>query len=316
VSAPSLGVGGGSTAGHREEAVALAGHGRRWGSVAKGGNSSRAPADYITDGRHLAADRLPGGDPPVTARPARALPALLAMTVALLASGIGTASAHVSVSSTDAAPGGFGEMTFRVPNESDTASTTGLRVQLPTDTPLAFVSVEPVPGWTVTTETTPLDPPVDVEGSQITDAVSEISWTADDEDAAIAPGEYLSFSISGGPLPDAESLTLPAIQEYSDGTEVGWIEPSVEGQDEPERPAPVLDLTAAAEAAPEETATGPAATAVSSDEGTSGLAVTALVIGVVGLLTGVTGVALALGARRRAAAPEPTAAAERETARV
>jgi len=235
------------------------------------------------------------------------------MAVALLAAGIGTASAHVSVSSTDAAPGGFGEMTFRVPNESDSASTTGLRVQLPTDTPLAFVSVEPVPGWTVTTETTPLDPPVDVEGSQITEAVSEISWTADDEDAAIAPGEYLSFSVSGGPLPDAESLTLPAIQVYSDGTEVSWIEPSVEGQGEPEHPAPVLDLTAA-EAAPAEAATDPAAT--SADEGTSGPAVTALVVGIVGLLAGIAGIALALAARRQAATPASAATAERDTARV
>jgi uncharacterized protein YcnI len=250
----------------------------------------------------------------VTARPARALLALLAMTVAVLAAGIGTASAHVSVSSADAAPGGFGEVTFRVPNESDTASTTGLRVQLPTDTPLAFVSVEPVPGWTVTTETTPLDPPVDVEGSRISEAVSEISWTADDEDAAIAPGEYLSFSVSGGPLPDAESLTLPAIQAYSDGSEVSWIEPSVEGQGEPEHPAPVLDLTAATEDAPAEASTGPATS--SAGEGTSGLAVTALVVGIAGLVAGIAGVALALAARRQVAAPEPATVAERDTAHV
>ena len=32
------------------------------------------------------------------------------------------AAAHVTVSSQDAAPGGYGKLTFRVPNESDTAS--------------------------------------------------------------------------------------------------------------------------------------------------------------------------------------------------
>ncbi|WP_448624044.1 YcnI family copper-binding membrane protein [Geodermatophilus sp. URMC 64] len=238
--------------------------------------------------------------------------AALAAVVAVLALGVGVASAHVTVSSTDAAAGGFGELTFRVPTESDTASTTSLRVQLPTDTPLAFVSVKPVPGWTATVETTPLDPPVTVEGSEISEAVSQVTWTAD-PGAGIQPGEYQSFSISAGPLPDAESLVLPAIQGYDDGTEVAWVEPSVEGQAEPEHPAPTLSLTAAGdEAAP--AATTP--TAGTEDEG-NGLAVTALVVGIVGLLAGIAGVALALGARRRSA-PAASAAAEpqRDTAGV
>jgi hypothetical protein len=33
------------------------------------------------------------------------------------------------------------------------------------------------------------------------------------------------------------------VQLYSDGNESAWIEPTVEGQEEPERPAPVLTLT-------------------------------------------------------------------------
>jgi uncharacterized protein YcnI len=243
----------------------------------------------------------------VTARLARVLLALLATTVAVLAVGIGTASAHVTANSTNAAAGGFGEINLNVPNERDDASTVSLRVQLPTDTPLAFVSVKPVPGWTATTTTTPLDPPVDVEGSQVTEAVSEITWTADTPDAAIAPGEYLVFSISGGPLPDAESLTLPAIQTYSSGEEVAWVEPTVDGQAEPEHPAPVLTLAAASDeaATPDTTTTTPAASST-DDDGSSGLAVTALIVGIVGLLAGIAGVALALGARRRTA-PAPTA---------
>jgi len=262
------------------------------------GNPDGDVADYTsTDGGAAPADHIEGAHP-VTARLTRAVLALLAMTAAVLAAGIGIASAHVSVSSPSAAPGGFGELTFRVPTESDTASTTSLRVQLPTDTPLAFVSVKPVPGWTAKVETTKLDTPVDAEGTQITEAVSQITWTADDADAAIAPGEYQSFSISAGPLPDAESLTLPAIQTYDDGTEVAWIEPSVEGQAEPEHPAPTLNLAAADAPAPAADATTqtPAAAA---DSGTSALTVTALIVGIAGLLTGIAGVALALGARRR-----------------
>jgi uncharacterized protein YcnI len=246
----------------------------------------------------------------VTARLVRALLALLAITAAVLAVGAGTASAHVTANSTDAAAGGFGEINLRVPNERPDSSTVTLRVQLPTDTPLAFVSVKPVPGWTATTETTQLDPPVDVEGNQITEAVSQITWTADTPDAAIAPGEYLSFSISAGPLPEAESLTLPAVQVYSSGEEVAWIEPSVEGGAEPEHPAPVLNL-AAADGGSDTAATTPDAGA--GDEGTSGLAVTALIVGIAGLLAGLAGLVLGLGARRRSA---PATAAEQERPRV
>jgi periplasmic copper chaperone A len=235
---------------------------------------------------------------------------VLAAVVAVLGLGIGTASAHVSVSSTDAAAGGFGELTFRVPNESDTASTTSLRVQLPGDTPLAFVSIEPVPGWTATTTTTELSPPVEAEGTTISEAVTEITWTAD-PGAGIGPGQYQSFSVSGGPLPDADSLVLPAIQGYDDGTEVAWIEPVVEGQAEPENPAPTLSLTAD-EAAP--VTTTPTAAADGSGDG---LAATALVVGTAGLLAGLAGVLLALGNRRRGTAPAaPAVERERETASV
>ena len=67
-----------------------------------------------------------------------------------------TAHAHVTVSSPDATPGGFGKLVFRVPSESDTANTTSLTVDLPTDTPFRFVSIRAVPGWTAESVTTTL----------------------------------------------------------------------------------------------------------------------------------------------------------------
>ena len=65
--------------------------------------------------------------------PARAGVVLTALLAALVASVVvaAGASAHVTVSSDDAAAGGYGKLTFRVPNESDTASTVGLRIQIP-----------------------------------------------------------------------------------------------------------------------------------------------------------------------------------------
>ncbi|TGD84448.1 DUF1775 domain-containing protein, partial [Mycolicibacterium sp. CH28] len=60
----------------------------------------------------------------------------------------GPAWAHVEVSGTDATQGGYGMLTFRVPTESDTASTTDVLVTLPDDQPIISVSTQPKPGWT------------------------------------------------------------------------------------------------------------------------------------------------------------------------
>jgi periplasmic copper chaperone A len=253
------------------------------------------------------------GDEPVTSRSdkrstavasrlPRALAVVLATVVAVLAAGTGTAAAHVSARSSDAAPGGHGEVTFRVPNESDAAATTTLRIKLPADTPLASVRTQPVPGWTATLTTGTIDPPIDVHGTPVTEAVTEITWTAD-AGAGIEPGEYQTFSISGGPFPEVDALTLPSIQTYDDGSESAWIEPTVDGQAEPEHPAPVLPLTENGStgahgdttAAPTEDTTSNTA----ADSGTSGLTVTALVVGFAGLLSGLAGLALGLSARRR-----------------
>lgn len=234
------------------------------------------------------------------ARLPSALAAATVATVAVLAAGVGPASAHVRVFSTDAKPGGYGELTFRVPNESDTASTISLRVQVPADTPLASVSIEPVQGWTATTTTGPIDPPVEVHGTEVTEAVTEITWTAD-PGGGIAPGQYQTFSISGGPLPEADELTFPTIQTYDDGMESAWIEPTIDGEEEPESPAPVLTLASSGVEAGGATAAEPAASSsdpVAADESDeSVLAWTALVLGSLGLVAGVA--ALAMSARKR-----------------
>src|SRR5690349_91983 len=49
----------------------------------------------------------------------------------------GAADAHVTVNPDSATQGGEARIAFRVPTESDTASTTKLEVNLPTDQPVA-----------------------------------------------------------------------------------------------------------------------------------------------------------------------------------
>jgi periplasmic copper chaperone A len=177
--------------------------------------------------------------------------AAAAGAVALVLVGALPASAHVSVSSDDAAPGGFGLLVFQVPNESDSASTTKVEVQLPTDTPLASVSTTPTPGWTVDTQTSKLPKPVDVEGATVTQAVTKVTWTAENG-GGIGPDQFEQFELSAGPFPEGvEAMSFPTTQTYSDGEVARWNQPAEPGTpeaQEPESPAPLLVLSGSEEA--------------------------------------------------------------------
>ncbi|SFT97090.1 Uncharacterized protein YcnI [Geodermatophilus amargosae] len=237
---------------------------------------------------------------PTTLRPlARAAVVLAAVLTALVASVVVAtgASAHVTVSSADATAGGYGKLTFRVPNESDTASTVSLRISIPEEEAMASLQAQPVPGWTISTTSAQLDQPMDSHGQQITSYVSVVEFRAD-AGGGIAPGQFQEFALSGGPFPDAETLSFPAVQTYSDGTESAWIEPTVDGQEEPEKPAPTLSL--ASDATATETVT-----AASSDEHGHGGPVSnepaglALFLAILALAVGLAGVVLGYRAGRR-----------------
>lgn len=197
----------------------------------------------------------------MTRTTARRLVGTTVVATALVAATALPAFAHVTVSSPDASPGGFGKLVFRVPSESAKALTTKLEVDLPAATPFAFVSSKPVDGWTVRTTERPLAKPLEDDGFTITKAVATVTWTAL-PGKGLAPGEFEEFELSVGPFPDtAGSLSLPAVQSYSDGSVVKWDEPTPAGGKEPEHPAPTLDL---AQAAPEKSGASTAAPAASS----------------------------------------------------
>jgi uncharacterized protein YcnI len=151
------------------------------------------------------------------------------------------ALAHVTAEIDHGARGGYGLITLRVPNESDTASTTKLQVRVPDDAGLASVLVKPTPGWRATV-TKKKVPSITEHGTQVSETVDTVTWVA--TGSGIAPGEFDQFFILAGPLPDAEQLALPAVQTYSDGTEVAWTQ-QASGGAEPERPAPTVTLAAA-----------------------------------------------------------------------
>jgi uncharacterized protein YcnI len=207
-----------------------------------------------------------------TARTRTGLAAALATGIALAVAG--PAAAHVSVQAPGAAQKSFAALNFRVPTERDDASTTKVEINFPAKQPLAYVSVKPHPGWTYQVTKSPLaEPMVDDDGNKTTEAVSKITWTASSADTGIKPGEYDEFSVSAGFLPEAAEMVFTAIQTYSDGEVVKWIEPST-GAAEPEHPAPVLKLAAAsADGDHHATADQASATGADSDHDEDGSAV-------------------------------------------
>jgi uncharacterized protein YcnI len=168
---------------------------------------------------------------------------VLAAASALVVGGGSVAAAHVSVHANEAVQGGSTEIAFRIPNESDTASTVAVRVAFPVETPIARVAVLPQAGWTYRVTRATLPAPVSAgHGDQVSEVVSEIEWRASGPDTGVKPGEYQVFRVSAGPLPMTDRLVFKAIQSYGDGQVQRWIEEPVAGEQEPEHPAPVLAL--------------------------------------------------------------------------
>ncbi|KAA9107509.1 YcnI family protein [Microbacterium rhizomatis] len=200
------------------------------------------------------------------------------------------ASAHVTVTPNTADPGSYKSVQFRVPNESEAASTVRLEVQLPTDTPFLSVLYEPVPGWTTTVTESTLPAPVVVDGNTITQAATKVVFEA--VDGGIRPGQLQNFTLSLGPVPEVGSIVLPAIQTYDDGTVSEWTAtPAQVAADDTLEPAPVLYVQDAAPGdahgashgaspAPSATATEGGSATASSDP-SSGIALGVSIAGLV-----------------------------------
>ncbi|MEU4395428.1 YcnI family protein [Kribbella sp. NPDC023855] len=216
--------------------------------------------------------------------------AIAAASALILAGAAGSASAHVTVSSPDAKPGGYAKLVFRVPTESDNASTTKLVVSLPKDHPFAHVGAQVKDGWKVVKTTEKLPQAVKVGDVTLSEAITTVTWTA--AAGGVPPNDFDEFALSVGKLPEGvDSLNFPAVQTYSDGEVVKWEELAKDGADKPEHPAPTLKLV---------TAVTPVAASTEVDNPDT----LARVLGGAGLLLGLIGLGLGLRAgRTRKATP-------------
>jgi uncharacterized protein len=229
----------------------------------------------------------------------------LASVATLSALGVpAVAQAHVTVQPKTAAAGAYVVEDVRVPNETDDAITTKVAVQFPEG--FAEASYQTVPGWSVKVVKEKLATPVKTDDGEVTEGVKTITWTATSKADGIAPGQFQDFPLSVQiPGKAGDTLTFKALQTYSDGTVARWI-----GAPDADKPAPQVQVTAAADdhhatAAPAaggtattENASAPVPAVSSTDDSDSNtLAIIALIVGALGLLAG--GASLA-SARRRA----------------
>lgn len=152
-----------------------------------------------------------------------------------LPAGTALAWAHVHASSDNAARGGAAIVTFEVPNESSSgAPTTGLTVALPN---VASAYAEVMPGWTAK-----------LDRDAAAGTVRSVTWTAA-PGGGIPADQFALFRLAVQ-LPNADTVSFPASQTYSDGSVVKWDQQPLPGGGEPEFPAPKLTLTAEPHAPP------------------------------------------------------------------
>jgi uncharacterized protein YcnI len=188
--------------------------------------------------------------------------------------------AHITIEPSSAPKGSDAVLAFTVPNETEDANTTQVVVVFPSDHPIADASVEAVAGWTANVEHARSSKPIQTDTGQVNEYVSQITWSG----GSIPPGQFQEFKVAVGLPDDANSLTFKALQTYSDGTIVRWIETTAPGGEEPEHPAPVLTLTSASTDNANATATQSSS---SSDDDSNTLAIVAIIVGGVALIVGV-----------------------------
>ena len=230
-----------------------------------------------------------------------AFAALTGAVVLLMAT---PAWAHVTVSPPSEPRGASDvEITFRVPNEEPPASTTKLLIALPSSPPILNVDAQSVPGWTDAVQTTHLTKPIQTDDGAVTDVVTQVTWTANSTADGIKPGEFGRFEILVGDLPDTgDQIVFKALQTYSNGDVVRWIDPVTPNGSAAEHPTPILQLTSPTTAPAASNSTS-AASATTTGLAKKSQVDSARTVGAIGIIIGALGLLAALVAlltRRRA----------------
>jgi uncharacterized protein YcnI len=213
--------------------------------------------------------------------------------------------AHISLHPNTIPAGAFATLDVRVPGEQEGAYVKKVDVLFPRG--FTGVDYENVAGWSAKVIEAKLATPIKEDGETIDTEVSQIVWTWSGPLGRVGNGQFIQFPLSLA-IPEnatGKALEFRTVQTYSNGQVVHWISPSLSS----EHPSPRVNVTAKGgviedvageEAGPAagQTAAGPSAPAPAAAASTSGgaskgLGIAALILGALGLLTGLAALTVA-----------------------
>jgi len=210
-------------------------------------------------------------------------------TVGALALGSG-ASAHVGVDQQEVVAGESATLTFVHGHGCGDSPTTSLRFQIPESVHDAVAWSHP--GWDVTVEREELATPIEsAHGDPVTERPATITFTARDGfeiPNGVRDGVRISFTAPEEP----GTLFFKVIQGCAEGSN-DWIEEWDGTGDEPDHPAPSVQVVAASAVDGGDAANGAAedddAATTADDDGDgngNGLAIAGVVLGAIGTVAG------------------------------
>jgi uncharacterized protein YcnI len=236
----------------------------------------------------------------------------------------GVAQAHISLHPNTIPAGAFVTLNVRVPGEQEHAYAYKVDMQVPPG--FTEIDTQNVPGWSVKEDIVKPATPIQTDEGPVDEEVSQVIWTGDRSTLGrLENGTFIQFPLSIAMPTDlvGQSLAFKTVQYYSNGKVIHWI-----GPPSAEFPAPTVNVTAKggviedvaggeAGPAPGQTSVGQSGGAPSASVGSpvgasthvgastpggtgKGLAITALVVGALGLVAGVGGLLVARRARNAA----------------
>jgi uncharacterized protein YcnI len=164
--------------------------------------------------------------------------ALLLVTGIAALVAIPVAAAHIGPTPSSAPAGNTTIVGFAVGHGCEGSPTRQVTIQIPAGVTAA--KPRPKPGWTISIKRGKLPQPVkDFAGNTVTTGVLEVTWTG----GPLPDAYFDTFDIRLG-MPDTPGKTIyfKTIQRCSKGL-YRWIQIPVEGQPEPDEPAPGVALT-------------------------------------------------------------------------
>jgi uncharacterized protein YcnI len=206
------------------------------------------------------------------------------------------ASAHVTIDPPSVPRGSTVKLSFLVPNESTTLRTTKVQIVFPpAPDVIPGVSVEAKPGWRFDIVTATLAKPITTDDGTIDKVVQSVTWTANNTAAGLGADEFGEFTVDADGIPaNTDQLVFKAVQSYSDGSVVRWVDPVTAGGPAADHPTPILRLTepagtggaATTTSGPSSGGSTPVVSATTQDNSARALGIVGIAVGAIGLLIG------------------------------